>query len=111
MVEQNSCLLEQKHVGILNIYSLLFYYAKLSGNVIKINYPDLLKNSFSSSHRFIGKQPGVKPNISEVLLLNGLHDFLESLVSYTTLSCKEPPSLIFKGEKAALYTIILCEIH
>jgi hypothetical protein len=43
----------------------------------------------------------VKPNIAEVLLAKGIQDCWFSPVSYITLSCKLPPSRIFKGENAA----------
>lgn len=54
---------------------------------------------FNSSHRDIGKQPWEKPNISGLLLTN-VGQGSPSL-SYVTLSCKVPPILIFRGEKAA----------
>ena len=42
----------------------------------------------------------MKPNISESFLANGVHGCRRSAVPYNTLSCSEPPSRSFSGEKA-----------
>lgn len=64
-------------------------------------YPAFWKKLFSSSHLCIGKHPWVKPNISLAFQTKGVQGCRLSSVPYMTLSCKVPPNLIFKGEKAA----------
>ena len=46
----------------------------------------------------------MKPNLTFSLEINGVQGSLLSSVPYVTLSCKVPPNLIFKGEKAAKHS-------
>lgn len=66
-------------------------------------YPAFWKKLFSSSHLDIGKHPPVKPNISSALT-KGVQGCRLSSVPYMTLSCKVPPNLSFKDEKAAKHS-------
>jgi hypothetical protein len=68
------------------------------------SHPVLLNKWFSSSHRFICKQPFEKPKSPPFIFLNGWQGAFKLSTSYNTWSCKEPPILILKFLKAIIAT-------
>jgi len=67
-------------------------------------YPAFWKKLLSSSHLYMGKHPPVKPNISLAFKTKGVQGCRLSSLPYMSLSCKVPPNLIFKDEKAAKHS-------
>lgn len=65
-------------------------------------HPDFWKKALSSSHLRRGRQPCVKPCISDTFLANGAHGRPpRSAVPYTTLSCSDPPRRRTSGGEKA----------
>ena len=69
-------------------------------------YPVSWKRVVSSVHRCILKHPPWKLNMTEVLYTKGRHGTCGVPTSYTTLSCKLPPSRMRSGDKSvAKYSV------
>lgn len=69
-------------------------------------YPVSWKRVVSSVHRCILKHPPWKLNVTEVLYTKGRHGTCGVPTSYTTLSCKLPPSRMRSGDKSvAKYSV------
>lgn len=64
------------------------------------SHPVSLKKWFSSSHLFICKHPFENPNNPPFIFWNGWQGAFKFPTSYSTWSCKEPPTLILKGFRA-----------